>query len=155
MKEFALKDPCTGNDRQNILWKTICTFKVTLLRDHPSVERSPHLRPDLFFVCCLSFKTQFFKRPNRWELTTILLLKREFCKTVKDLGERLCVIYDHACCITQVTVSSPVPSTIIKMFIQCLQAVIYWGKKNLKQSWLPAFWKQIRNTQEIKRTLFN
>ena len=28
-------------------------------------------------------------------------------------------------------------------------------KKNLKQSWLPAFWKKIQNTQEIKRTLFN
>ena len=27
--------------------------------------------------------------------------------------------------------------------------------KNLKQSWLPAFWKKIQNTQEIKRTLFN
>ena len=27
-------------------------------------------------------------------------------------------------------------------------------EKNLKQSWLPAFWKQIQNTQEIKRTLF-
>ena len=24
----------------------------------------------------------------------------------------------------------------------------------LKQSWLPAFWKKIQNTQEIKRTLF-
>ena len=28
-------------------------------------------------------------------------------------------------------------------------------KKNLKQSWLPAFWKKIQNAQEIKRTLFN
>ena len=28
-------------------------------------------------------------------------------------------------------------------------------KKNLKQSWLPAFWKKIQNTQEIKRMLFN
>ena len=27
--------------------------------------------------------------------------------------------------------------------------------ENLKQSWLPAFWKKIQNTQEIKRTLFN
>ena len=27
--------------------------------------------------------------------------------------------------------------------------------KNLKQSWLPAFWKKIQNTQEIKRALFN
>ena len=27
--------------------------------------------------------------------------------------------------------------------------------KNLKQSWLPAFWKKIQNTQEIKRTLFD
>ena len=26
--------------------------------------------------------------------------------------------------------------------------------KNLKQSWLSAFWKKIQNTQEIKRTLF-
>ena len=26
---------------------------------------------------------------------------------------------------------------------------------NLRQSWLPAFWKKIQNTQEIKRTLFN
>ena len=30
-----------------------------------------------------------------------------------------------------------------------------WKKKNLKESWLPAFWKKIQNTQEIKRTLFN
>ena len=29
-----------------------------------------------------------------------------------------------------------------------------YKKKNLKQSWLPAFWKKIQNTQEIKRTLF-
>ena len=28
-------------------------------------------------------------------------------------------------------------------------------QKNLKQSWLPAFWKKIQNTKEIKRTLFN
>ena len=28
-------------------------------------------------------------------------------------------------------------------------------KKNLKQSWLPAFWKKIQNTQKIKKTLFN
>ena len=30
-------------------------------------------------------------------------------------------------------------------------------KKNLKQSWLPAFWKKIQNTQEVnlKRMLFN
>ena len=29
-------------------------------------------------------------------------------------------------------------------------------EENLKQSWLPAFWKKkIQNTQEIKRTLFN
>ena len=30
-----------------------------------------------------------------------------------------------------------------------------WKKKSLKQSWLPAFWKEIQNTQEIKRMLFN
>ena len=28
-------------------------------------------------------------------------------------------------------------------------------QKNLKQSWLPAFWEKIQNTQDIKRTLFN
>ena len=29
------------------------------------------------------------------------------------------------------------------------------NQKNLKQSWLPAFWKKIQNIQEIIRTLFN
>ena len=29
------------------------------------------------------------------------------------------------------------------------------NQKNLKQSWLLAFWKKIQNRQEIKRTLFN
>ena len=28
-------------------------------------------------------------------------------------------------------------------------------KKNLRQSWLPAFWRKVQNTQEIKRTLFD
>ena len=28
-------------------------------------------------------------------------------------------------------------------------------EKNLKQSWLPAFWKLIQNTQEIERTLLD
>ena len=27
-------------------------------------------------------------------------------------------------------------------------------QKNLKQSWLPAFWKKIQNTQEIKENAF-
>ena len=27
--------------------------------------------------------------------------------------------------------------------------------KNLKQSWLTAFWRKVQNTQAIKRTLFN
>ena len=33
----------------------------------------------------------------------------------------------------------------------------FWSdfKQNQKQSWLPAFWKRIQNTKEIKRTLFN
>ena len=30
----------------------------------------------------------------------------------------------------------------------------FLAQKNLKQSWLPAFWKKIQNTQEIKRMLF-
>ena len=46
---------------------------------------------------------------------------------------------------------------------QHLFAVLSWllyclrneKKTNLKQCWLPAFWKEIQNTQETKRMLFN
>ena len=38
--------------------------------------------------------------------------------------------------------------------VKSLDCYLQKKKKNLKQSWLPAFWKKVQNTQEIKRILF-
>ena len=42
----------------------------------------------------------------------------------------------------------------LKCCIITLVSLFQW-EKSLKQSWPPAFWKKIQNTQEIKRTRFN
>ena len=48
------------------------------------------------------------------------------------------------------------PTELWKLELISMTLTSFWGKKkNLKQSWLPAFWKKIQNTQEIKRALFN